>query len=244
MTSPRPSPARAPRQIVIMGTGGNCIDILDTIDEINATGPTHDGFVGYQCLGFLDDSRDNWGKEICGLKVLGPLSAAAEFPEACFVNGIGSQHNFTRKDAIIAKTGLPLERFETIVHPTASVSRMSTLGPGTVILQNVSVTSNVRIGAHVIVLPNSVISHDSVVGDYTCIAGGVCVSGGVRIGRSCYLGTNSSIIEQVTIGDYSLVGMGSVVRHDVAEGSVVVGNPSRLLRHTRGGATSAAAAPA
>src|SRR5262245_3927781 len=227
-----------------MGTGGNCIDILDTIDEINARRPGRDGFLGYQCLGFLDDNPESWGRELCGLKVLGPLSAAAEFPEAGFVNGIGSQHNFTRKDAIIAKTGLPLERFETIVHPTASVSRMSALGPGTVILQNVTVTSNVRIGAHVIVLPNSVISHDSVVGDYTCIAGGVCVSGGVTIGRSCYLGTNSSIIEQVTIGEYSLVGMGSVVLRDVAERSVVVGNPSRFLRHTSGGAPSAAVASA
>jgi acetyltransferase-like isoleucine patch superfamily enzyme len=111
---------------------------------------------------------------------------------------------------------------------------MATLGAGTVILQNVTVTSNVRIGDHVIVLPNSVISHDSVVGDYTCIAGGVCVSGGVTIGRNCYLGTNSSIIELVTIGDYSLVGMGSVVLTDVAVESVVVGNPSRFLRQTRG----------
>ncbi|HEV8639098.1 MAG TPA: acetyltransferase [Chloroflexota bacterium] len=245
MTNARPPEhmARAPRQIVILGTGGNCIDILDTIDEINATCPTHDGFVGYECLGFLDDNRENWGREICRLKVLGPLGAAAEFPEARFVNGIGSQFNFTRKDAIIAKTGLRPERFETIVHPTASVSRMSTLGAGTVILQNVTVTSNVRIGDHVIVLPNTVISHDCVVGDYTCIAGGVCVSGGVKIGRNCYLGTNSSIIEQVTIGDFSLVGMGSVVLRDVAADSVVVGNPSRFLRHTRGGATSAASAP-
>ena len=216
-----------------MGTGGNCIDILDTIDEINLTCPARDGFVGYQCLGFLDDSPESWGKEICGLKVLGPLSAAAEFHGVSFVNGIGSQRNFTRKDAIIDRTGLPLERFERIVHPTASVSRMSTLGPGTVILQNVTVASNARIGAHVIVLPNSVISHDSVVGDYTCIAGGVCISGGVTIGPSCYLGTNSSIIEQVTIGDYSLVGMGSAVLRDVAAGSVVVGTPARFLRHTR-----------
>jgi len=46
------------------------------------------------------------------------------------VNGIGSERNFWKKAAVIAKTGIPLDRFETIVHPTASVSRMATLGEG------------------------------------------------------------------------------------------------------------------
>jgi sugar O-acyltransferase (sialic acid O-acetyltransferase NeuD family) len=221
-----------PQPIIILGTGGNCVDILDTIDEINARVCQSD-HPGYDCLGFLDDNPTTWDTEIQGVRVLGPLGRALEFPEARFVNGIGSERNFWRKEAILERTGLPRDRFETIVHPTASVSRMSRLGAGVVVFQNVTVTSNVRIGDHVVILPNAVISHDVSVGDYTCIAGGVCVSGGVTIGRSCYLGTNSSIIPNASIGDYALVGMGAVVLRDVAENSVVVGNPARFLRQTR-----------
>ena len=122
-----------------------------------------------------------------------------------------------RKQAIIAKTQVPLDRFETIVHPTASVSRMATLGKGVVVLQHVTIANQASIGNHVIILPNSVISHDVVIGDYSCITGGVCISGLVTIGRDCYLGTDSSIIGGVKIGNGCLIGMGAVIRHDVPE---------------------------
>lgn len=220
---------RKPTPIIILGTGGNSVDILDTINEINARSSSD----RYQCLGFLDDNDQMWGTRVAGLEVLGPLDHASRFPDAYFVNGIGSDRTFWRKEEIIARTGVPRDRFATIVHPSASVSRMSSLGAGTVILQQVTVASNVTIGDHVIVLPNSILSHDSIVGDYTSIAGGVCVSGNVRIGRSCYLGSNSVIIEKRTIGDYALVGLGSVVLHDVPANTVVVGNPARFLRKTR-----------
>jgi sugar O-acyltransferase (sialic acid O-acetyltransferase NeuD family) len=212
-------------RIVILGTGGNSVDILDTLNDLNDSKGT-----AYDCAGFLDDNAALWGTLLFGVKVLGPLAAARDFDDCYFVNGIGSPTNYLKKPAIIEKTGVRADRFATLVHPTASVSRMATLGRGTVVFQNATITSNARIGDHVVILPNSVVSHDVLVGDYTCIAGGVCVSGHVQIGRACYLGTNSSVIGGTTIGDGCLVGMGSVVLADVPAGSVVVGNPARLLR--------------
>jgi sugar O-acyltransferase (sialic acid O-acetyltransferase NeuD family) len=214
--------------IVILGTGGNCIDILDTINDVNRV----EGSERYRCVGFLDDERARWGKEIHGVKVLGPLACAAGLRDCSFVNGLGSSSNFWRKSQIIATTGVPLERFQTIVHPSAQVSRLSRLGPGTVVFQHVTITSNVQVGAHVIILPATVISHDDVIGDYTCIAGGACVSGCVEIGHSCYLGTNAAIRDRCTIGERCLVGMGSVVVASVPRNSVVAGNPARFLRPT------------
>ena len=217
------------KKLIILGTGGNCIDILDTITEINESAAT----ARYECVGFLDDDDATWGTAIHGVDVLGPLRDAVRYPDAVFVNGIGSETNFWKKEAILAKTGVPIHRFASIVHPSASVSRWSCLGHGVVILQNVTVAAHVTIGDQVIILPNSVISHDDFIGDYTCIAGGVCVSGATRVGKACYLGTNCAIISKVTIGDNALVGMGSVVLHDVEANTVVVGNPARFLRRTR-----------
>lgn len=215
------------KKIVVFGTGGNCIDILDTIREINKIERTYD------CVGFLDDNQGTWGKDIHGVPVLGPLSKAKEFVDSCyFVNGIGSQKNFYKKKQIIAKSQVPLNRFETIIHPSATVSDMAKIGKGVVILQNVTIASNVEIGNHVIILPNSVISHDDVIKDYSCITAGVCISGGVTVGESSYLGTNCSIIENIVIGKHSLIGMGSVVIDHVPENSVMVGNPARFLRNT------------
>lgn len=218
-----------PKKIIILGTGGNSVDILDTIDEINLTSGSEE----YKCLGFLDDNPEALGREIGGKKVIGPLSAANDYPDARFVNGIGSPANFWKKPEIIEKTGVQLDRFETITHPSASVSKLATLGQDVVILQNVTVASFAKIGNHVIVLPASVISHDAEIGDYTCIAAGVCISGGVSVGENCYLGTNSSLISNIRTGNHCLIGMGSVVLEDVPENKAAAGAPARVIRDTR-----------
>lgn len=216
------------KPIIILGTGGNCIDILDTLNEINSGA----GSEVYRTVGFLDDNEDTHGKIMFGVEVLGSLDSAQDHADCMFVNGIGSSSNFWLKREIIAKTRQAIEKFETIIHPTASVSKMSRLGRGVVVLQNVTIASNVEIGDHVIALPNSIISHDCSVGDYTCIAGGVCISGGVRVADSCYLGTNAALIGNITVGGTSLVGMGSVVLENVPENTVVIGSPARRLRQT------------
>jgi sugar O-acyltransferase (sialic acid O-acetyltransferase NeuD family) len=217
------------KKIIILGIGGNCIDILDTLNDINNSEKKNI----YECVGYLDDNDHSWGKEIHGVKVLGSLDTAKDYADHFFVNGIGSPSSFWKKNEIISKAGVSLEQFETIIHPTASVSRMSRIGLGSVVLQNVTITSNVTIGNHVIILPNTVVSHDDVIGDFTCISGGVCISGCVEIGESCYIGTNSSIIGNIKIGKYCLVGMGSVVLNDIQENTVVIGNPAKMLRRTR-----------
>jgi sugar O-acyltransferase (sialic acid O-acetyltransferase NeuD family) len=217
------------KKLVILGTGGNCLDILEAVRSINAAASSRK----YECIGFLDDAASRQNTLVLGTPVLGPLEKAPSLGDVYFVNGIGSVRNHLRKAGIIARTGIPNERFETVVHPSAQVSASATLGPGAVVLQNVTIASQAKVGAHAIILPNSVLSHDSVVGDYTCIAGGTCVSGSVFVGHSCYLGSNCSIIENVRIGDNSLVGIGSVVLEDVPEGAVVVGNPARFLRPSR-----------
>jgi len=215
------------KKLIILGTGGNCIDILDTINDINSQSLRNI----YECVGFLDDNRSLWGTVLHGVKVIGPLKFAHELNDCFFVNGIGSPTNFWRKEEIISKTGIPLERFERVIHPSASISRMAQLGFGTVVFQNVTITSNAKIGHHVIILPNTVISHDDLIDDYTCITSGVCISGQVKIGKSCYLGTNSSIIGNIEVGDYCLIGMGSVVLDSIPDKSVVVGNPAKFLRY-------------
>jgi len=53
--------------------------------------------------------------------------------------------------------------------------------------------------------------------------------GDTRIGRYCFIGARSIILAGVTIGDHSIVGAGSVVTRSVPPGSVVVGNPARIV---------------
>jgi sugar O-acyltransferase (sialic acid O-acetyltransferase NeuD family) len=216
------------QKLVVLGTGGTCRDILDTVSDLNAAaGPRFD------CIGFLDDNPALWNSAIEGVPVLGPLAAAGKMRDCLFVNGIGNPTNYARRQPIVARTGLPLDRFATLIHPTASVSRTAHVGKDVVIFPHVTVTSNVRIGNHVVILPNTVVSHDDQIGDFTCIAGGVKISGNVRVGRGCYLGTGCALIGGITIGDGALIGMGSVVLRDVEANTVVAGNPARFVRQAQ-----------
>lgn len=219
-------PSKMATKVIIFGVGGNCIDILDSLYALNEAR----GTTAYECVGFLDDAEANWGRSIHGVEVLGALTNAKDHSDCMFINGIGSPSNFWRKSSIIARCGVSLDRFETIVHPSASVSRMSSLGRGVVVFQNVTIASNVTVGHHVTILPNSVLSHDVVIGNYTCIAGGTCISGGVLVGHSCYLGTNCSVVGNIRIGDYCQIGMGSVVLNNVPDKNVMVGNPAHFLK--------------
>lgn len=218
------------KPIIVLGTGGNSIDILETIQELNARAPAPI----YECLGFLDDDPSGQARQVEGLSVLGSLPDAPRFTGAVFANGTGSALNFWRRPEIVGRTTLGLDRFETIIHPTSSISRSARIGRGTVILQNATVASHAVIGLQSMVLPQSIISHDCVIGDYTMVAGGACVSGGVEIGRCCYVGTNSSIIGNVRLGDECLVGMGAVVIEGAGSNVVLAGNPAKVLRPTRG----------
>ena len=214
------------RLLIILGTGGNAYDVLDIVEAINAAGRMWD------VAGFLDDARAV-GSEFLGLPVLGRLTDAIKFPTESFVNAIGSDASFTRRPEILASTGLPGDRFATLVHPKASVSSRARLGRGVYVNPGATVAGNVTVGAHVAIGPGCIVGHDCTIGEFSMLAPGAIVSGFVRVGRAVYVGAGAMIRQRVNIGDGALLGMGSVVLKDVEAGSTVVGNPARVLRRTQ-----------
>jgi sugar O-acyltransferase (sialic acid O-acetyltransferase NeuD family) len=212
------------QKILILGTGGASRDLVDLILDINAAA----GRALWEPLGFLEDDPARQGRQYCGLPVVGPLSAAAGRPECKLINGIGSPGSYLNKPRLLAKTGAGPERFATLVHPSATISRWAALGPGCAVFAQAAVHNQARLGAQVMVLAASVVSHDVEVGDHACLASGVHLSGWARVGSQCYLGSGSLVRGEISVGQGSLVGMGSVLVRDVEPYSVVSGNPARL----------------
>lgn len=50
------------------------------------------------------------------------------------------------------------------------------------------------------------------------------------IGANCFIGAQAIIMPGIRIGDQCIIGAGSVVTKDVPSGSIVGGNPARILR--------------
>lgn len=214
------------RDLIIFPCGGNARESLLTIIAQNELEPT------WNVLGFIDDDESLWGKEYCGVKVLKGRSVLPNFPSTQILAVPGNPENFLRRSNIIALLGVRLDRFVTIIDPSARISPNAKIGKNTVLMANVVVSCSVEIGDHCIVLPNSVISHDSQVGDYTMVGSNVTISGSCKIGHTCYIGSGSKIKDHINVGPQCLVGIGSCVISDIPGKAVVVGNPARYLRKT------------
>ena len=217
------------KKLVIIGGFGNGTVVQSTVEDINAITPT------WKLLGFLND-RDLG--TINGLPVLGKIDYAnaqrlLEDPEVYFFFSLISvklNHTFIHR---LWELEIPKERFATIVHPTAVVSKFAKIGFGTCVQPFVSIGPNVKIGDHVQIFAQSMIGHGATLHDYSYVATNAVVGADVVLHEGAYLGTNSTTLEFISLGKWALVGIGTVVIKDVPEFAKVVGNPARQIGTTR-----------
>ena len=216
--------------ILILGAGGNSLAIADAIVAINAASPAQPV---YELIGFLDDLPENQGRRILGFPVVGRIDDAHRWPHCRFINGIASVDSFRKKADVITRTGMPRERFETIVHPRAIIARDARVGAGCAILANSVVCPEASIDDHVIMLQNSSINHHARLSRFVTVSAGVTVLGFVAVGEGAFLSGGVSVAPYVKIGAGAVIGLGSTVIRDVATGTVVAGNPARELPSSR-----------
>lgn len=217
------------KKIIIIGGMGNGTVVLSTILDINAISPE------WEVLGFLNDSDE---KEINGYPVLGKINAEtaqlylADKSVYFYFSLISTKlnHTFIHR---LHELNIPVERFATLIHPTAVVSKFASIGHGVSIQPFVSVGPNVHLGNHIQIYAQSLIGHNSRLEDYTYVANNACIGASVTLKEGAYLGTNATTLENVTLGKWSLVGIGSVILRDVPDYAKVVGNPSKVIGSTK-----------
>lgn len=123
-------------------------------------------------------------------------------------------------------------KFHKVIHPTAILSKHSSVGEGTVVMAGAIVNPDSVIGKHCIINTGAVIDHDCNIGDYAHISPNASLAGDVKVGQGTHIGIGASVIQGVTIGKWAIVGAGAVVLKDVEDYAVVVGNPGRIIKYT------------
>lgn len=140
---------------------------------------------------------------------------------------IGNNQIRTDRSELLINSGIELA---TLIHPSAIVSRHSTVGKGTVIMANVAVNPFVAIGDHVIVNSGAIVEHDCCIENGAHICPGVSLAGEVRVGRGAWVGIGATVIQQRRIGEQSIIGAGSVVIEDIPSHATACGVPTKLIK--------------
>jgi sugar O-acyltransferase (sialic acid O-acetyltransferase NeuD family) len=210
--------------LVLVGSGGFGREAAEAVRASAAAG------VPWRLLGFIDDDPARAGMVIDGTPVIGGRGELERLPDARVVVCTGRPDNYVSRPRIVSQLGLPAERYATVVHPAASLSSSSSVGPGSVLLANAVLTAAVRVGAHVAVMPHVTLTHDDVIEDFATLASRSALGGGARVSRGAYIGAGSIIGQGLAIGELALVGMGAVVTKDIPAREVWAGVPARWMR--------------
>ena len=146
-----------------------------------------------------------------------------QFPNALAIVAIGD--NKIRKQ--LAQTIQHV--FGKLIHPSASIDRLSLVGEGSVVMHHAVIQRGTRIGKHGIINTASSVDHDCVLGDFVHIAPNATLCGGVQIGDETFIGAGVVVLPQIKIGKRATVGAGSVVTKNIPDGATVVGNPGKII---------------
>ena len=175
---------------------------------------------GVKVKAFVDDNPDV--KECGGRPVVHDAAGLSPMIVSIGVNKV-------RKMIVERlRSGNPMIRFATAIHPSAVISPSAKIGEGSVVMAGAVVNADAVIGKHCIVNTGATIDHDCVVEDYCHVAPGAHVCGGTQIGEGAWIGVGTSIIQCLNIGKNCMIGAGSVVVRDIPDDVTAFGNPCRV----------------
>jgi sugar O-acyltransferase (sialic acid O-acetyltransferase NeuD family) len=169
-----------------------------------------------------DPARSS-GELLPGVALL-PLEQALAQADAVHV-AIGHAGHREKEAAALATAPLA-----SVVHPTASVSKHSTMEAGCFIAAQAVIAPGALLGRAVIVNHGAVIDHDVVVGEFSHIAPRAALGGGVQVGRRVLVGAGASVLPGIRIADDVTIGAGAVVCEHVTHAGVYAGVPARRLK--------------
>lgn len=201
--------------MLIYGTGGHALEILDELKELkvpkvcffNDLDDNLDEFYGHQVFHTIRDVKE---------------SLTDHFP---FVIGIGSPN--LRCDKQREMEGLGGVAMSVISSKLYLGTYNLHLGKGLNIMSGVKISSDVSIGDGCLINRNVNVHHGVRIGEFCEIAPNAVLLGNVEIGHQTFIGAGAIVLPGLKIGNNCIIGAGSIVTKDCANHSIVKGNPAK-----------------
>lgn len=205
------------KKLLILGAGGQGKVVLDLAlaceewDEIS----------------FLDGGKI--GEEVLGYPVIGDLCEyevlKEEYTHA--IVAVGNNDLRLKLTGALQETGYEVPIF---IHPSAVVSKFSSIGVGTIVMPQAVINVSVQVGKACIVNTAVIIEHDCHVGNGVHLSPSATLGGTVSVEDKSWICLGARVINNITIGESVTVGAGAVVIEDVEDEMLVVGVPAKVSK--------------
>lgn len=202
------------KNLIIIGCSGHAAEIVDYISYINSNSKN----TKYNILGFLDNTESFYKHYVFKEKFLGNADKHIVNNDAYYILAIG---NMSIRRKVIDEYLLKGAKFETIIHPTALISKTAQIGKGSLIAHNVSIGPKASIGNFCVINSRSTIGHDSIIGENNFISPQVVVGGFAKVGNDNLFGTNSCLIPEIKIGNFNKIMAGMAILNKVNDNEIV-----------------------
>lgn len=184
----------------------------------------------FEIAGFLDDDEH----ALDGLDGYPPIVDSVEnyVPKKndVFITALGDVEAKKKYSNIILKKG---GVFISLIHKGRMIPPSSSIGKGCIIMRDVGISTNVKIGDFASIMVQCVIGHDAKIGSWSHISPFIFMGGKSEIKENVQLYVRSTILPGITIGKNSIVGAGSVVFKNVDEETTVFGNPAKVIQNRK-----------
>lgn len=188
-------------EVLLIGGGGHCRSVIDVIEQ-------EDRFI----IAGIVDKKELIGNKVLGYEVIGcddDLEVLYKKYKniVITVGQIRSNSLRVKLFHLVKSIGYKLP---TIISPLAYVSKHSCVDEGSVVMHQVLVNANAKIGKNCIINTKALIEHDAVVKDNCHISTGAIINGGTVIKENTFFGSNATSKEYVEVENF--VKAGSVAK--------------------------------
>lgn len=202
--------------LLILGAGTFAIEALDIAEALG----------GFAPLGFVNSlERPAPGQRHADL----PVFWSEELPygpgDCLLVAGIVSPRRRRLIEQMLARG----YHFARLIHPSATVSRRASVGPGCLINAGTVISAGAELAGQVIVNRGALIGHDNQIGAYSTVGPGANLAGAVCVGEETVIGVGAVVSDHLRVGARAMVGAGAVVVRHVADDVFVAGLAGRAI---------------
>ncbi len=206
--------------LILIGGGGHCKACIDVIEREGV----------FNIKGILD-IKEKKGDFILGYPVIGsdediPFLIKKGFSFLITLGQIKSA-KIRKKlyNQIVSLDG----KMATVVSPTASKSKYSKIGEGSIVMHHATINAGAVIGVNCIINTASNLEHDIKIGNHCHVSTHSVINGNCELGNEVFVGSGSILNNGICVVNNVILGAGSLVYKNINESGIFTGYPLRKI---------------